>query len=131
YYEANILDVTLEQGTYTLLKELTVNQQALLDYSSQYIGSGNACLPDLEAAFTLPLTEDCEVDCESCVEDLGTLQDFMDRVADAAGGSVPSGQDAYYENLYDELLDACKEPCRLLTNCKVYHQLLEGDMRPG
>lgn len=58
--------VPLDEGVYTLTKELTVNMEAVEYYAQKFI-ENNTCLPDLDDFYVAP--EDCYPDCETYPED--------------------------------------------------------------
>jgi len=120
------LSVQLDAGEYTLTKILRVSQDARDTYVQFLLANG---VTHLNADCYTPLSEfesqflgqidysDCEIDCEDCVEALGTLDEFL-----LAGGS---------EQEFNQLLDECNAPCQADSWCDVAYQAMLVDMTLG
>ncbi|MBC9813990.1 hypothetical protein H9Y05_16055, partial [Crocinitomicaceae bacterium CZZ-1] len=132
-YESSFDPTLLEAGTYTLFKELKVNEQSLLNYTQQYLSTSNACLPDLAEAFGVTLQMDCGMtSCEECAENLGTLPAFLAQAAlDNFVEELSTEQTAYFTTLHARLLEDCLEPCEELTPCTSIRGMMAADLHPG
>ncbi len=131
----------LEQGTYTLHKKLTVNEEALEYYTAHYLSDANPCLLD-SSQFVYTPSECEENGCEECASALGTATDFMLRRAkdlnriDETATVVPpatftSQEEADLQLEYVALLDECRAPCAPVISCDVYTGMMLIDLYPG
>lgn len=130
-------DIPLNKGSYTVFKELKVNQQALDNYLLNYLdASKNPCLKT-ENYFETSVDGDCEFSCKECLTGLGTQDDFtLARAKEDIGpnttlASLSQAEIDGYHQLYDKAKATCVESCIPITNCDTYHQLLLADVRPG
>jgi RHS repeat-associated protein len=110
-------------GTYTISKTLTIHQSAVEFYADAYADSVyNSCAKTLSDFIADEMegvdTSSCYVTCESCVESLGTKEDF---VASGTGSAL----------LYDQLVDECMDPCDIPTLCETRYEQLLIDVSPG
>ncbi len=120
------LSVQLDAGEYTLTKVLRVSQEARDAYVQYLLGDGDTLLSPVcytpltafEAQFLGQIDySDCQIDCEDCVEALGSLDEFL-----LAGGS---------EQEFNQLLDECNAPCQADSWCDVAYQAMLVDMTMG
>lgn len=112
---------SLSPGVYSLNKKLTVNQAALDSLVAIYLQSD--CAMTLEDFQNIALsnvdTSVCEITCDNCFEQLGTLEDFI------AGGYGNSND--YYLRIQE-----CEQLCKGdATYCEIMASLLQMDMSPG
>lgn len=112
---------SLAPGSYSLNKKLTVNQAALDSMIAMYLRSD--CAMTLEDFQDIALanvdTSGCEITCENCFEQLGSLEDF---VADGFGNS----------NDYYLRVQQCEQLCKGdATYCEIMSTLLAMDVSPG
>ena len=124
--------LALDKGSYTLSKEITVNEASLLAYKAHYLDPETGCIEG-PAAFSDEVDMDCDSSCTQCVADLGTWSDYLASAVLAAGHEIPTGTNEYTAilNVYNSLLESCVEPCRPLSSCDVYREGMEGDLRPN
>ena len=113
--------VSLAPGAYSLNKKLTVNQQALDSLVAIYLRS--SCTMTLQDFENIALsnidTSGCEVTCDNCFEQLGSLEDF---IASGQGNS----------NDYYLRVEQCQKLCNGgSSHCEVMETLLRLDMSPG
>lgn len=115
----------LSQGSYTLYKEIKVNEQALLNYKTQYLSAqSNPCLLT-SSAFTYAEADDCiDNTCESCLTNLGTLAEY------AASLSGQNLSNPTITQMYNSELAECNALCALPTSCESYYGMMISDMRP-
>ncbi|MFZ5553171.1 MAG: DUF6443 domain-containing protein [Bacteroidota bacterium] len=115
--------INLAPGNYTVSKILTVNSDAREFYIEKYLDPAyNTCIKTLEDFQNEYLAqidpEDCNISCESCAASLGDRDDF---VAQGKGTALQ----------YDLLMEACFEPCKVITVCEATYQMLLADVSPG
>lgn len=110
-------------GNYQISKILTVNTDAYSYYLSQYLDANkNICFKTYEILLAEEQDKlagiECEDDCESCIESLGTSDNY-----------VLDGKGAYEDwlNAYNECLESCKGP----SICEQAYQTMLYDMAPG
>jgi RHS repeat-associated protein len=111
-------------GTYQLVKDLTINADARQQFIDMYLDTTlNTCVQTLydfqqEALAAIDFT-DCEITCESCLNDLGTLDDYI-------ASNLGTAND-YYEELKNcqDICDSTFDPCRFA------YELFQMDMTPG
>lgn len=111
----------LAPGAYSLTKKLTVNQAALDSLIAIYLRSD--CAMTLEDFQDVALanvdTSGCEITCDNCFEQLGSLEDF---IADGFGNS----------NDYYLRVQQCEQLCKGdATYCEIMSTLLAMDVSPG
>jgi hypothetical protein len=117
-------EIPLTQGTYTIYKTLEVNPEARDFYFAKYVESADTveCLMTFydfyEEQLALIDTMDCYIDCESCIEDLGSRDDYI-----ASG--LGSGED------WDAAIEECNENCNLYVDpCEQALEMMLADMSP-
>ncbi len=121
--EAITFQSFLNQGSYTVYKILRVNQAAEDFYVAQYLDStNNNCfktLNDFQQEFLAAVdTSDCYVDCASCAASLGDRDVY-----------VASGRGTALD--YDLAMEACMEPCKVITPCELSYEMMLSDVSPG
>ncbi|WP_300666021.1 hypothetical protein [Fluviicola sp.] len=121
--------VTLDKGSYTVYKEITVNEASLLAYKAHYLSPTTGCILGPEA-FGDTLEVDCDESCAACVEALGTWADYRTQAELDAGHELNTNEEQAVHDVYDALYEQCIEPCRPLTNCDVYLESMLGDLKP-
>ncbi|MES2557359.1 MAG: RHS repeat-associated core domain-containing protein [Bacteroidota bacterium] len=116
--------INLTTGSYQIVKTLSVNEDAKQYYIEQYLDTNvNTCIQSLNDFNQLYLDNtdfsDCnpETNCDSCLADLGTLEDFV------AEGGTP---DDYLQRQYH-----CNRLCEDISECDVAKIMLMADMSPG
>ena len=126
----------LNQGSYTLVKTLTVNQASFNNYLEHYLSDDNACLLTTNDFVPDFSTDPCPTTCEECVEELGTLNEFMLSWAqDSLGSSATianlSGSVGFYTGIYQYLKEQCLQGCEPVLTCDAYEGMMRGDVSPG
>jgi len=112
----------LTPGMYNLTKILTINEEAMYAYVDTFFAQSTCALTYndfLQQAMDEIDTTDCNVTCESCFENLGTLEDFI-----AAG----NGTSTDYNNQYEVCNDLCNGGDK--TFCEIALDILMMDMSP-
>ena len=116
--------INLKPGTYSLNKRLTINEEARSAFINLYLSDSNNCVKDLddfiEEAVANADTNDCNVSCETCMEDLGSLEEYV-----ASGNGTA--------NDYFLQLEDCERICGegKITNCEIIYSMMQMDMAPG
>jgi hypothetical protein len=123
--------LALDKGSYTLSKEITVNEASLLAYKAHYLNPTTGCIEG-PAAFSDTVSTDCDTSsCAECVTDLGSLADYLAQAALDLGHELTVNETATRTAVYNSLRESCVEPCRPLSSCDVYREGMEGDLRPN
>lgn len=118
------LTLNLAEGTYTISKTLTVNQEALDYYTTEYLNN-STCLLTYQDFYNTYLADvdfvgcgitACEVDCYT---QNGTLEDFI------AGGGTEAG--------YNALIASCVSDCEdnPEDHCESFRIAMLTDLSPG
>lgn len=120
-FNESIPNINLTPGEYTIVKTLSLNQDALNTYADRFIKL-SGCAPTLASLQTqlraVAYTTGCLQDCSNC---LSTLD-----------ASYNNGNGIYSAAEYLELRKECYERCRnSLSTCDAIKLMLEGDMIPG
>ena len=88
---------TLDTGSYSLKKEIKVNEKALNDYADHYIKKlktpGSGCYfdpadPTFGLAPNAQLAYDCNTTCETCMTSIGTKLTYVQKAFDNLYGKV-------------------------------------------
>ncbi|WP_343748197.1 hypothetical protein, partial [Fluviicola sp.] len=113
--------VTLPIGKYVVSKKLSIREDALNAYLA--LTDSSECVLSyqdfLDAALQQVDSSACLIDCDNCLEQLGTLADFI------GNGHGTSGD--YYARVQE-----CKELCQdRVSDCQMYLTMLQLDMSPG
>lgn len=114
-------EVYVPIGKYTIAKKLSIKVEALNAYLN--LVDSSECLLSyqhfLDGEMQNVDSTICMIDCESCLDQLGTLQEFI------SNGHGTSGD--YYARVQD-----CQELCEDRVNdCKMYLTTMQIDMSPG
>lgn len=120
-FNESIPNVSLTAGEYTIIKTLSLNQDALNTYADRFIKL-NGCAPTLanlqSQLRAVAYTTGCLQDCSNC---LSTLD-----------ANYNNGNGIYSQAEYIELRKECFERCgNSLSTCDAIKLMLEGDMIPG
>jgi RHS repeat-associated protein len=112
----------LTPGNYSLIKRLTVNNDALNFYVNAYLDTlNNKCFKSLnyfqQQALASVDTMNCYITCDACVSSLGSRDSFV-----AAG----KGTALKYDFLYKQ----CTDPCKPVSPCETSFQMMLADMSP-
>jgi hypothetical protein len=115
----------LPVGMYNLNKFLTINHDAREAYIQLYLDTTkNTCIKTLSDFQQEALAEIdsslCNIDCESCFEQLGSLDEFV------SSGKGTSGD--YFERK-EQCENACKDD--YVSPCEGTYQMMLIDMNPG
>jgi RHS repeat-associated protein len=126
--EPNIDQFTIEgvqPGSYSLNKRLTISEDAREAFIDLYLNDTlNNCIKTyqdfLDEAIENTDFSDCKVSCEACLEELGSLEDYV-----AAGNGTA--------NDYYLLQEDCERICNegKITFCEVAYSQMQMDMSPG
>jgi RHS repeat-associated protein len=115
----------LPTGMYYLNKVLTVNNEAKEAYIDLYLDTTkNNCIKTLHDFQQEALSEIdsslCNIDCETCLQQLGSLDDFV------SSGQGTSGD-------YFERKEQCERACQddYTSPCEASYQMMLIDMNPG
>ena len=115
----------LQRGTYSLNKHLTIHDPARQAYIDLYLNDEiNGCIKTLEDFIAEEMaaldTSSCNITCESCFENLGSLEDFI-----AAGYGTA--------NDYFQQKEECEELCdnEPINPCESSYNLMLMDVSPG
>jgi len=128
---AAINAIDLDQGTYTLSKTLTVNQEALETYVAEYLDfEQNDCLLN-PSQFATTAATGCGFTCDECLDDLGSLGGFLQQAALDEGAALTVNQVDSYTNAYNSLVEDCMAPCKIVTPCDSYKGMMLLDLAPG
>jgi len=131
--------ISLEVGTYTITKTLSINQEAMEIYANIYaekveelaIGGCFTTLEQFETIFESEIAEtDCDLDCDYCGE-LTTVGDFIAEHASVEDPTVE--EEAALTDLFNKILEDCKTMCGLPANdfCSLGYNMMLEDVRPG
>ncbi|MFN4233851.1 MAG: YCF48-related protein [Bacteroidia bacterium] len=123
-YNSNTITLYLNAGSYTIHKKLNINTQARNYYLQQFLDTNlNSCIVPLSQLQANALanidTSDCYIDCNVCVQSLGTKDEFV---------SSGKGTALEWDLLYEECLDQCDDYVSL---CDQSYQLMLIDVSPG
>ncbi|MFN6075713.1 MAG: WD40/YVTN/BNR-like repeat-containing protein, partial [Fluviicola sp.] len=117
--------VQLGVGNYGITKVLRINEEAKQAYITNYLDPTiNNCVLTLEdfqnEALSLIDTSGCEMTCQECLDQLGTLEDFL---------AAESGTQADYY----ELKQNCDRICNggKISECEIKMNMMKIDMTPG
>lgn len=120
----------LKKGSYTLYKEIKVNEASLAAYKAHYLSGANACVLS-DSSFYDGVIGDCGMTCQECADELGTLENYLlDAASDENVNELSSEQVIAYTNTYNQLLDDCISACLPVTSCDAYYGVMIGDMKP-
>src|SRR5690554_64166 len=120
------MNATLKQGSYTLTKDIIINDEAYEYYLEDYL-ENNACILNIED-FLVPGDTSCFYTCEECEEALGTESEYLTRRENEIGTPLTIEQDSLLIRQYAHLLSACWEPCETKNSCDVLYGMLLVDV---
>lgn len=120
FFEA-LPEVYVPIGKYTIAKKLSIKEEALNAYLN--LVDSSECLLSYQNFLDNEMqnvdSAICMIDCESCLEQLGTMQEFISNGHGTAGD--------YYVRVQD-----CQELCEdRVSDCKMYLTTMQIDMSPG
>ncbi len=128
----------LAKGQYTLSKKLKVNKDAIDYYTKKYLEKAEAegCLPGEEELLQQIMTgvdlTDCDINCETCKDQLGTLQQFKDSYkADYNITTLTQQQETYLSQVYDFRIQQCDVLCNKDDKCRSYLMSMMAHVSPG
>jgi len=107
----------LPEGAYTVIKELSIAQEAQNYYRDSVFIPGNTCksLEDyINTQYNLALLQsNCNITCASCTDSLGTYENFRDRFATQSGLPPDSiaAMDIEIQAAYKEAASNCEQLC--------------------
>lgn len=134
--QATVNGIILDAGSYTVYKELKVNEDAYNHYLADYLSTdGNPCLA-VESSFSTPIESDCDNSCKSCLYNLGEEDVFvLARAREEFGPTTTlANLDPIalqtLQQLYAKAKEECVAPCTPLPSCDSYWEMLRGDMMP-
>jgi RHS repeat-associated protein len=134
-------------GEYTVTYTLQMDEDQVKTQTDYYI-ENNTDLHTIQNFFETELLladlKGCYTDCESCKDNLGTLQEFTDRM-EALLLKLKNEKYAAYpnfdinstaittwiNNVYYELYDQCTQNCETVSPCEEKLTMLKYDVRPG
>ncbi|MGQ3130519.1 MAG: RHS repeat-associated core domain-containing protein [Flavobacteriales bacterium] len=119
------VNVELDAGLYNLVKKLTVANDAMESYLDS-IMKKNVCLKDLDFFYEMPDVSDCYITCETCLDALGTLNDFV-AANEAELGGVTQATMAY-NDLKEQCESLCAESYK--DECTLGYEMLLQDVSP-
>ncbi|MBL0913775.1 MAG: hypothetical protein IBJ09_15520, partial [Bacteroidia bacterium] len=115
--------VPLKMGAYNLTKKLTVAADALEEYLDM-IMSRDTCLKPLSFFYDPPDVSDCFIDCESCLEALGSRDDFI--AENEAGLGSQEAAIAMYNSLKEQCEGLCGEAYK--DECSLGYEMMLQDV---
>jgi len=115
--------VPLKTGIYNLVKKLTVAQDVMETYLDM-IMARDTCLKELSDFYEAPDITDCFIDCQGCLDSLGTLQEFLDENGDDF--SSEAAAEAAYNNLKEQCESLCAETYK--DECSLGYEMMLQDM---
>src|SRR5690554_3804772 len=119
--DSSFTEVYLPIGKYTVYKTLKISQEAISSYMD-LVNSSNCVLKytDFYKAELQSIdTNSCLITCDNCIEELGTLQNF-----------ISSGQGS--SNDYHSRVKECKMLCKeKISDCEMYFTMMQIDFSKG
>ena len=130
--------VFLNHGTYTISKELQINEATYQEHLKLYLDStNNPCLKTVDD-FKSTVITDCESSCSKCLQDLGTEEKYIATSFQSLGRSTSvmtdeeiSSYTQTYQEMYANLKKMCILPCEPISSCESMWGKLREDMKPG
>jgi hypothetical protein len=123
---------SLDPGTYTLSKKLTINEEALDFYTAEYLSS-NDCFIDFQHFLNDELAEidtlSCEMTCEVCRETVGVYQSWSVNPYNVSFNfnCDPCLKESEYNGLIAECDDFCEDKS---IDCRIALEGMVADMSP-
>lgn len=131
------ITVNLGIGSYTIVKTLTINQQAVDFYEKEFLtGTGIKTEEEfIQKSFEKMDTVSCNMTCQECLDRIGTFNDFKTtehlKITEA-GGTPNAEDDAVIQDLFDNLQTNCDALCKASYNsCDAELEILKMDVSPG
>jgi RHS repeat-associated protein len=135
--------VFLPVGKYSIEKNLVISLKAAQMYADSMV-KYDTCRKSVED-FTLDILGDidmwgCELDCEKCATELGSLRKFMGkekfRLYKDSTFTVTLYDSAYYKTIYNTRKEICSTMCTKVSPCEgIYNMLImdvsENGQYPG
>lgn len=126
--------VAIPVGSYKIEKTLKVNEQAVKDYTADYIAAADTtCILTKHDFIAWNLNhsidlKDCDMTCSECVANLiSTLGERAAYIASTACSGNPAACGAEWDALYEE----CMAPCKSTSLCETGYQMMLADVSPG
>lgn len=107
-------DVMLDPGSYAVTKRLSINREGLNYYQDSFLSSNNCKTLDdfIQEQRELQLNTQCAPTCQSCLDSLGTWENFRNNYMRRAG---ITGDTAAYRgdarDAFEGALEACNALC--------------------
>ncbi|KAA2243183.1 hypothetical protein F0L74_11755 [Chitinophaga agrisoli] len=124
--------VNLKKGNYEITKRLTISQEGLDYYRDSIFLPSNLCrtLDDfIQQQRLLVANMQCVPTCQSCLDGLGTLDEFRSRYINALGdGDIPS--DSRIQLAYREAQENCDALCNKVTEAEDLRKAMLMDVTP-
>ncbi|MGQ3012587.1 MAG: RHS repeat-associated core domain-containing protein [Flavobacteriales bacterium] len=118
--------LTLSPGVYNLVKKLTVVTDVMEAYLDT-IMQRDTCLKELSDFYQLPDLSDCYITCESCLEGLGTLSEFLaENLADFNNDEDQATM--AYNNLKEDCESLCPDAYK--DECSLGYEMMLQDVSP-
>ncbi|MES2655513.1 MAG: RHS repeat-associated core domain-containing protein [Bacteroidota bacterium] len=133
----SFISVSLATGNYTLSKKLSVNNIAFEYYLNDYLNNRLCLTKDsfIRRAYQKFDTTQCEQTCETCMEKLGTLANYVNKRATAQigfGYTLTTADTTQFNEDYNTQKSQCDELCKApKTGCDVMLEVLKSDVKPG
>jgi len=136
--------VELPIGQYSLIKKLTINQDALDFYKKNYIEyieeEGSSCIIDSATLFaqqldSLELYSPCEeIDCETCETSLPTEEEYIEQNFpdySTLGEVLQDSLEAIAEYKVNRMIQECREMCdNYMSLCEINLKRMLNDVSP-
>ncbi|MBL0910918.1 MAG: hypothetical protein IBJ09_00990 [Bacteroidia bacterium] len=118
-------DVTLDLGAYNVVKKLSIATDALESYLD-IIMEQDTCLKELADFYEMPDVSDCYITCETCLQSLGSEQDFVTANQAELGGEDQAR--IAYQNLKEQCESLCAESYK--DECSLGYEMMLQDVSP-
>jgi len=120
------LPFTLTKGSYMLRKTLSIDEEILEQYATEYAVADktkNLCYEPFVTGDAYK--RGCDYTCERCKEDLGTdFADFKTKYASL----FPGMDDAGLQSIYDEKAKVCDRICNSKSICDITYDMMLDDV---
>lgn len=130
-------DANLERGSYTLYKELKVDEEKFIQFKAEFLdGAQNLCLFDDFVPIVTPC-DDVETSCEDCYRSLGSQTEYVsERTSEYVGFTDLSPAERQAKTLaweaeFNTKRADCGKLCRLTMPCEGYERAMMKDVSPG
>ena len=124
--------IGLTKGTYLLVKEISIDEQKLLEYKQDYLEKLENCnsseISQVNEFIVEPITGPCApTTCTDCISNLGDYDNFKNLHPIVEGVLTDNQRKEMYTQEYND----CKMLCVGLTEtCSVLEGMLASDLRP-